>query len=101
MHCYRRRSPQAPTSRRSQLPKRAAGRLAAYPRVYALALGLIAHTDSSLDEAHVRQFLQAYQVETPLTIGELWAVPTMLRLGLIENLRRLAERMVAAWDQRG
>ena len=33
--------------------------------------------------------MRAYQTVVPLTIGELWAVPTMLRLGLIENLRRL------------
>ncbi len=35
-----------------------------------------------------------------MTIGELWAVPTMLRLGLIENLRRLAEQMLAGWGER-
>ena len=36
----------------------------------------------------------------PLTIGELWAVPTMLRLVLLENLRRLAEQMLWRWDER-
>jgi cyclic beta-1,2-glucan synthetase len=76
-----------------ELPKLTAGPLAGYPRVYVLALALIAHTDSSLDEAHITRFVQAYQIVTPLTIGELWAVPTMLRLGLIENLRPLAEQM--------
>jgi cyclic beta-1,2-glucan synthetase len=83
-----------------ELPKLADGPLAGYPRIYALALVLIAHTDSSLDEAHITRFVQAYQAVAPLTIGELWAVPTMLRLGLIENLRRLAEQMLAAWDER-
>ena len=83
-----------------ELPKLTAGPLAGYPRVYALALTLIAHTDSILDEAHITRFVHAYQAVTPLTIGELWAVPTMLRLGLVENLGRLAGRMLAAWDER-
>ena len=32
----------------------------------------------------------AYQTVAPLTLGELWAIPIMLRLALIENLRRVA-----------
>jgi cyclic beta-1,2-glucan synthetase len=83
-----------------ELPKLADGPLAGYPRVYALALALIAHTDSILDEAHITRTVQAYQSVAPLTIGELWAVPTMLRLGLLENLRRLAEQMLHGWDER-
>jgi cyclic beta-1,2-glucan synthetase len=83
-----------------ELPKLADGPLAGYPRIYALALVLIAHTDSSLDEDHITRYVQAYQAVAPLTIGELWAVPTMLRLGLVENLRRLAEQMLDAWDER-
>ena len=84
----------------TQLPRLVHGCLAGYPRVYALALALVAHTDSSLDETHLLRFVQAYQAITPLTIGELWAVPTMLRLALIENLRRLAEQMHRAREDR-
>ena len=35
-----------------------------------------------------------------LTSGELWAIPIMLRLGLIENLRRLMDRSAAAQEVR-
>src|SRR5438445_687586 len=73
----------------AELPVLAGGPLAGYPRVFALALGLIAHTDSALDETEVLRFVHAFQTAAPLTIGELWAVPTMLRLALFENLRRL------------
>jgi cyclic beta-1,2-glucan synthetase len=83
-----------------QLPELRSGPWAGYPRVYSVALALIAHTDSLLDEAHITCCVEAYQSVTPLTIGELWAVPTMLRLGLIENLRRLAEQMLASWQER-
>ena len=74
--------------------------LAGYPRVYAAALTLVAHSDSELDEARITRFVRAFQEVSPLSIGELWALPTMLRLVLLENLRRLAERMVWAWEER-
>ncbi len=74
--------------------------LAGYPRVFALALALVAHCDSELDEARIVRFVRAFQEVGPLTIGELWALPTMLRLVLLENLRRLAERMVWGWEER-
>jgi cyclic beta-1,2-glucan synthetase len=83
-----------------KLPKLATSALTGYPRVYALALALIAHTDSNLDDAHISRFVQAFQTVSPLTIGELWAVPTMLRLGLLENLCRLSEHMLRVWDER-
>jgi len=87
-----------PSGYYSELPKLADEPARGYPRVYALALALVAHTDSELDEARIGRFLQAYQADAPLKIGEVWAVPTMLRLVLVENLRRLADRMVRGWD---
>jgi cyclic beta-1,2-glucan synthetase len=82
------------------LPKLASGSLAGFPRGYALALELIAHCDSCVDEANITHFVQAYQTVTPLTIGEVWAIPIMLRLVVIENLRRLAEQVVYSHRQR-
>ena len=79
-----------------ELPKLVRGELADYPRVYALALTFVAHTDSRLDAETLRRFLRTYQQHRPLTIGELWAVAISLRLALVENLRRLATRIVAA-----
>ncbi len=81
------------------LPKLGGAPLAGYPRVYALAVTLIAHTDSELDEPRIGRFVQAFQENVPLTIGELWALPTMFRLVLLENLRRLAEQMLGRWQE--
>ena len=83
-----------------ELPKLAGPDLAGYPRAFAVALHLVAHTDSELDEARVTRFVEAFQEVAPLTIGELWALPTMLRLVLLENLRRLADQMLWGWDER-
>jgi cyclic beta-1,2-glucan synthetase len=74
-----------------ELPKLTTGQA----RVYALALELIVHTDSALDEETIVRFLHEFQAVAPLSIGEVWAVPIMLRLGLVENLRRLAGQMVS------
>jgi cyclic beta-1,2-glucan synthetase len=83
-----------------ELPKLADGLLKDYPRIYALALALIAHTDSRLDTNTLRRFIAAYQTVSPLTIGELWAVAITLRLALVENLTRLASTIVRARGER-
>jgi cyclic beta-1,2-glucan glucanotransferase len=75
------------------LPKLAAGPLEGYPRVFGIAWALVAHTDSRLDRQVLVRFVGAYQRVQPLTIGELWAVPITLRIVLVENLRRSAERI--------
>jgi cyclic beta-1,2-glucan synthetase len=79
-----------------QLPKLTTDPFQGFPRVYALAYDFVAHTDSLFDPEALRRFIRAYQRVEPLTIGELWAVAISLRVVLIENLRRLAERVVRA-----
>ena len=78
-----------------ELPKLATGSLAGYPRAYEVAIELIAHTEGHLDLDNITLFVREYQTVTPLRIGELWAIPTMLRLGLVENIRRMALRVAA------
>ncbi len=82
------------------LPKIKGGPLDGLPRVYAVALELVAHCDSCLDEGHITHFVEAFQAITPLTIGELWAIPIMLRLVVVDNLRRLAVQILRARGDR-
>ena len=89
-----------PKSYYHELPKLAAGELADYPRIYAVALELIAHTDSRLDTQTLQRFIASYQTVAPLSIGELWAVAITLRLALVENLRRLATIIARARAER-
>ena len=67
--------------------------LAGLPRIYGVAWAFVAHTDGAFDEELLAHFLGAYQETRELTLGEMWALPTTLRVLLIENLRRLAERV--------
>ena len=75
------------------LPVLAGGPLAGLPRVYALAWAYVTHADGAFTPALLVDFLQAYQSVHTLTQGELWALPTTMRVVLVENLRRLAERV--------
>ena len=61
-------------------------------RVYQLALEAVSHGDGCLERESLARFLAAYQEGAPLTLAELRAIPTMLRMALIENLRRLGTR---------
>ncbi|MCP8885396.1 glycosyl transferase [Devosia sp. XJ19-1] len=83
-----------------QLPKLAEGPFAGYPRVFGLAWGFIAHTDSHFDPETLTRFIAAYQHVQPLTIGELWAVAITLRIVLVENMRRLADQITAGRKDR-
>ena len=67
--------------------------LAGLPRVYGVAWAFVAHTDGAFDEELLVQLPDAYQEIRELDLGEIWALPTTLRVVLIENLRRLAERV--------
>ncbi len=89
-----------PESYYAELPKLSEGELKGYPRIYAVALEIISHTDSHLNLEILKRFIKAYQRETALSIGELWAAAITLRLALVENLRRLAARTVAARNKR-
>jgi len=83
-----------------ELPRLLGGPSAGFPRVYEIALELIAHSDARVDVENVSHFVAAYQTVAPLTLGELWAVPIMLRLGLIENLRRVSEHITRQRHER-
>ena len=65
------------------------------PRVYDIALETISHGDGRVDPENLSSFVAAYQTVSVLKLGELWAIPIMLRLALIENLRRVAARIAA------
>lgn len=63
------------------------------PRAYDLAAEVVAHMDADLVEQDVVDFLLAYQRVSPLTMSELWTLPLLLRLALLESLSYLATRI--------
>ena len=78
-----------------ELPRLSNSPSVGLPRVYDIALEAVAHGDGRIDPEGLGRFVTAYQTITPLKMGELWAIPIMLRLALIENLRRISIRIAA------
>src|SRR4051812_18249495 len=74
-----------------RLPRIAADEFAGLPRIYAMALELIRCNAGRLDPQRLHRFVTAFQSITPLTIGELWAWPSALKLALVEHLRTRAD----------
>lgn len=84
-----------PKSYSRELPLVAHGPSANLPRVYDIALQAISHGDGRVDTESLRRFVMAYQAVADLQLGELWAIPIMLRLSLLENLRRVGVHVAA------
>ncbi len=83
-----------------ELPRLLNGVSKGLPRVYELAQEIISHGDGRVDPENLSRFIAAYQTVTTLKLGDLWAIPIVLRLALIENLRRVAGRVAAGRMER-
>lgn len=78
------------------------GYLKGYPRIYAIALELISHTDGRLEQETVVDFIAYYQKQRVLTMAELWSLPLMMKVALLEYLRYLSDKILAteqSWDE--
>lgn len=73
-----------------QLPELLADPYRGLPCIYGLAKDLVSHNDLRLDRENIGSFVDAYQSVRTLTIGELWALPQMLRVALMESIQSLA-----------
>jgi len=72
------------------LPYLINGSSAGMPRVYDIVSEMISHSDGRIDIRGLEEFISSYQKNSLLSLGELWAVPIMLRLSVLENLRRVS-----------
>jgi len=79
-----------------ELPCLVNGQSSRLPRVYDIVLELISHVDAQIEAGQLSAFIAAYQTTVALKLGELWAIPIMLRLGLIDNLHRITTRLLIA-----
>ncbi|WP_370529435.1 GH36-type glycosyl hydrolase domain-containing protein [Undibacterium sp. YM2] len=89
-----------PKNYSKELPRLLRGSSAGRPRVYDIALETISHGDGRVDPENLSRFINAYQLVSVLKLGELWAIPIMIRLALLENLRRVATNLTTAHNHR-
>ncbi len=83
-----------------QLPTLAGGCSPGIPRIYDLAREFLADLELRLDRENIFAYIDAYQSSVPLSIGELWAIPQMLRVALIESVSNLALRAAVELRER-
>ncbi|MBK5270847.1 MAG: cyclic beta 1-2 glucan synthetase, partial [Bacteroidia bacterium] len=81
-----------PKNYSEDLPQLSEGNSTGLTRSYDIVLQIISHSDGRIDMESLSHFVKAYQTVTPLKLGELWSIPLMLRLALIENIRRVSAR---------
>ncbi|MDZ4810836.1 MAG: glucoamylase family protein, partial [Bacteroidota bacterium] len=82
-----------PKNYSEDLPQLLNGTSTGITRSYDLVLQIISHSDGRIDMESLGCFVKAYQTITLLKLGELWSIPIMLRLALIENIRRVSGRI--------
>ena len=83
-----------------RLPRVALSQGGSAPRSMVIAWYYVALSNSEISPHSLSEFLRGYQTEVPLGVAELWAVPTFLRYVLVENLRRLSDRVNLARERR-
>ncbi|WP_337267851.1 GH36-type glycosyl hydrolase domain-containing protein [Oryzifoliimicrobium ureilyticus] len=66
------------------------------PRTLVLAWLYVAHTHSTISQESLTAMVEGFQEKETLKIGELWAVPSLVRYVLVENLRRISSRVEAS-----
>ncbi|MDD7795706.1 GH36-type glycosyl hydrolase domain-containing protein [Clostridium sp. 'White wine YQ'] len=89
-----------PNSYYKGLPVIKKGIMKGYPRIYHIAVELISHTDGRIYEDTIETFINAYQKNTILSMGELWALPIMIRIALIQNISKIAEKIAYAQKEK-
>ncbi len=83
-----------------QLPKLAANdTYAGFPRIYLIARDYLLREQCQANIAQLKGFFLTYQEITPLTMGEIWAVPIMLRFCLLECLAQTAGSITQQWTE--
>jgi cyclic beta-1,2-glucan synthetase len=83
-----------------QLPVLASDPYHGLPCIYGLAKDLVAHMELRLDRDNILAFIEAYQSVRTLRSGELWAIPQMLRIALIESIQNLTVTALADLRER-
>jgi cyclic beta-1,2-glucan synthetase len=87
-----------PSGYYDELPKLQETPLAGLPRIYVAARELTRSTADPVTPERIEWFVTLYQEVTPLTMGELWALPAMLRVVNLENLTCVVSQLAGLKD---
>ncbi len=76
------------------IPLISKGELEGLPRVYELVLNYLTHTDNIFEDEGLTLYIHSYQQDVTLELGEIWAIPIMIRLILVQKLAEKAARIL-------
>lgn len=76
-----------------KLPVLSFGFLKGYARIFAVAVEISMHTDGQINERVVSDYLKAYQSHNILFEREIWALPLVIRLALIDSIKHECQRI--------
>ena len=82
-----------------KLPKIVTGPLKGHARIYAVAEELVDHTNGQIDEKILAVYLKGYQSHNILYDREIWALPMVIRLVMLETIRYLCETIKKTYTQ--
>lgn len=83
-----------PKAFQRSIPISGSGEYEGLPRVYELIKNYLVHTDFRVNNRELVEYVEAYQQKKTLMQGEIWAIPIMIRLVLIEKLAEKASRVL-------
>ncbi len=84
----------------SKLRYLAGGDMAGYPRIYLLVSEFVKYKENELDFQQLKQFIHNYQTEAPLLSAEIWAIPIMLKVIMLEKIFYQVERIIYIQKER-
>ncbi|UWG95571.1 glycosyl transferase family 36 [Dehalobacter sp. DCM] len=71
-----------------------------HPRVYLIVEEFIKQSPHELNFEYLKRCIDAYQDEAPLSSAEIWAIPIMLKVLLLDKIFHHVERIVYIQDER-
>ena len=76
------------------------GNYKGFARIYVLACEIIAYTDAKIESNILSNLLKSYQNKNTLSMDEIWNIGLFLQVALIENIRRLCEKIYSSQLQK-
>lgn len=86
----------------SRLPVIKHGPFKGQSRIFAIVMELVVISDGQVDEAKLVHCLNAYQKHNKIFDREIWALPVVIKLALLENIRKICEKIKktqAQWNK--
>ena len=74
--------------------------LKGYPRIYVIIESFMELNDSHIDLDALQDFVDAYQKENPLVSAEIWAIPLILKIVILERICKHIERILYIQQER-